>query len=81
MNIIPSKNADDFKLENQKGIHNHHRIAEHLQTAAKYHLEACKQLEAGSHSKAAQSVIIAQGFVRLATEGQYNDAVHHTTYN
>ena len=40
-------------------IKNHKKAATHLEEAAKYHLEAAKFYEAGSHDKAHQSTIKA----------------------
>lgn len=65
------------KTNNQKGIDNHLKAAEHLDNASKHHIEAAKHHEAGNHEKAAQSTITAHGFVNLASKAQKKDAKLH----
>ncbi len=60
-----------------KGIENHKNTAAHLKAAAKNHLEAARHHEAGNHLQAAQSTIIAQGHVQLASDAQREDVKQH----
>lgn len=66
-----------FTAEEKKGIENHRKIAEQLQQAAKYHLEAAKNHEAGNHEKAYQNTFQAIGYSTLANELQKEDAKQH----
>ena len=63
--------------EAKRGIENHRKIAEQLQQAAKYHLEAAKNHEAGNHEKAYQNTFQAIGYNTLANELQKEDAKQH----
>jgi hypothetical protein len=64
---------------NQKDIENHRTAATHLEAAAKNHLNAAKYHEEGSHEKAAQCTVVAQGHVSLANKAQRKDAQQHAT--
>lgn len=79
--MIPSINADDFKIANQQGIDNHRKVADYFQTAAKYYLEAVRLNETGNSGRSAQSLVIAHGFFDQALKAQSDDLQHHTTYN
>jgi hypothetical protein len=63
--------------ENQKGIDNHNRVANHLEEAAKNHRHAAKHHKDGNHEKAAQCTTLAQGHVSLANNVQNEDVEHH----
>ena len=63
--------------ENKKNIENHKKIATHLETAAKLHLEAASQHEKENHEKAALSTIKAHGHTEIAHEGQKEDLKKH----
>ena len=63
--------------ENQKGIDNHKKAAAHFEAAAKSHLEAARQHEAGHHEEAAKYTIEAHGHASAANEAQNEDAKHH----
>jgi len=54
----------------QNGIDNHIKAAEHLEQAAKFHLEAATHHQNGHHDRAAQSTIKAHGNLIIASELQ-----------
>ncbi|UZR99958.1 hypothetical protein [Chondrinema litorale] len=62
-------------------IENHRKVANHLDKAAKYHLEAANLHEDGHHIKAAQSIIAAQGHLLIADENQQEIVRLHALQN
>jgi len=63
--------------EIQKNIEMHKKTAEHLEAAAKQHIEAAKHHEEGHHDKAAISTVKAEGHLALAGEARREDVKHH----
>ena len=63
--------------ENKKNVENHKKIATHLESAAKLHVEAANYHEKENHDKAAQSTIKAHGHTALALEAQKEDVKKH----
>lgn len=57
-------------VETQQLIENHKKIATHLETAAKKHMEAAKQHGEGNHEEAVKSAAQATNHMRLASEAQ-----------
>jgi hypothetical protein len=74
---IKKEQSNGPSPENQKGIENHKTAAMHLESAAKFHLEAARNHENGNHEKAAQSTVAAHGHFLLASEAQKEDVKHH----
>lgn len=74
----PNEKKNLTPAEIQKGIEYHKKAATHLEAAAKDHLEAAKQFEAGNHDKAAESKVAAHGHQNLANEAQKEDSKNNT---
>lgn len=68
---------EEIAAENQKGIENHKKTADLLEGAARHHREAARYHNEGDHDKAAQSTIMAQGYLSLAIDTQREDIKHH----
>ena len=60
-------------------IKNHKKAATHLEEAAKLHLDAAKLHEAGSHDKAHECCIKANGHTTHACEAQKEILKQHAT--
>jgi hypothetical protein len=71
------KNAPLTAAENQNVIDSHKKAANHLESAAKHHIEAAKHQEEGNHEKAAKSTITAHGHTNLAVETQKENLKKH----
>lgn len=70
---------NDLNLEvNKRGVANHIKAAEHFSLASKFHLEAARYHEEGSHEKANQSALFAYGHSLIADECQAHDVKHHS---
>ncbi len=67
--------------ENQKGIENHKRAAEHFALASKLHFEAAVNHEEGNHAKANECALKASGHASIASDFQLQDAKHHSLEN
>jgi len=78
---IKAEKTNVSTAENKKDVENHKKIATHLQSAAKFQLEAAKYHEEGNHEKAAKSTITAQGHLALANEAQREDVKYHALNN
>ncbi|UZR96764.1 hypothetical protein [Chondrinema litorale] len=72
MAIFEMMHKDKKSYNSDKIITEHHRkIANHLDKAAKYHLEAASLYEVGQNIQAAQNIIAAQGHLLIANETQH----------
>jgi NOL1/NOP2/fmu family ribosome biogenesis protein len=67
--------------ENQIGIENHIKTAEHFTEAAKHHMDAAKFHKEGNHLQAELSTMVAQSHNRIACEGQREDVRQHAIFN
>jgi hypothetical protein len=67
--------------EKQGIIENHNVAASHLLAAATHHFKAANYLKLGSYEKAAQSAILAQEYLNLASEAKKDDAKQSTVNN
>jgi len=74
-----AETEDIPKAENNTGIENHKKAAEHFQAAAKNHLAAAKHHEEGHHDKAAKCTVNAHGHSCLGNEAQKKDVKYHAS--
>ncbi|MBY0485784.1 MAG: hypothetical protein K2P85_01115 [Flavobacteriaceae bacterium] len=61
----------------QNAIDNHKKVAQHLEQAAKYHIEAATHHQNGNHDRAAESTIKAHGNLIIGSELQRDNLKLH----
>lgn len=66
METVQTKNNKNTDVPVQQGVENYKKIAAHLESAAKHHLLAASDHEAGNHEKAAKNTLAAYGHVTIA---------------
>ncbi len=70
----------DAAFLNDTRIANHRQAAQHLESAARYHLAAAQSYESGDHVNGAESSLRAQGFMHMAFEEQAANAKYYALH-